>query len=322
MKEKNTNKKFIITIIVCILVLIILTTLCYGYYKKLTMNIQNPVVTMEVENFGTIKIELYPEIAPETVSNFIRLANNGFYDGSTFHRVVEDFMIQGGSTNGDGTGSAYLSDLYTNIDGEIDVDAYCELTGSTKKEYEELTKQIEEQNSDETSNESTDENSTNETTDSTSEDTEEATYIDEEYTIPGEFISNGYRQNNLNLTEGVLAVARSDYGSSTSTLLEASYNSGNAQFFIMTSNDYTSITGYYTGFGKVIEGMDVVKEVAQVEVKASDEEDETSEVSTPVEDVIITSVRVETYGVDYGLPETLEPFDYMSWLYSQYGLSY
>lgn len=63
-----------------------------------------PVVTMVIKDYGTIEAELYPHIAPNTVNNFIYLANSGFYDGLTFHRVIKDFMIQGGDPNGDGTG--------------------------------------------------------------------------------------------------------------------------------------------------------------------------------------------------------------------------
>ena len=64
----------------------------------------NPVATIEMENGKTIKIELYPEIAPNTVSNFIALANSGFYDGLIFHRVIPGFMIQGGDPQGTGMG--------------------------------------------------------------------------------------------------------------------------------------------------------------------------------------------------------------------------
>ena len=93
--------------IIAVLVLIALVgTVAWGYYKKATMVVKNPIVTMEVENFGTIKMELYPDQAPETVANFITLANRGFYDGLTFHRVVKDFMIQGGDKKGTGQGSA------------------------------------------------------------------------------------------------------------------------------------------------------------------------------------------------------------------------
>ena len=65
---------------------------------------KNPVATIEMENGGIIKIELYPNIAENTVKNFISLANSGFYDGVIFHRVIEGFMIQGGDPTGTGTG--------------------------------------------------------------------------------------------------------------------------------------------------------------------------------------------------------------------------
>ena len=65
---------------------------------------QNPVVTITMENGGVMKAELYPEIAPNTVNNFISLINHNFYDGLIFHRVIPGFMIQGGCPNGTGTG--------------------------------------------------------------------------------------------------------------------------------------------------------------------------------------------------------------------------
>ena len=255
MKMKN-----IIWIIALILVIVLIIVLGIGYYKKATMEAKNPIATMEVENFGTIKIELYPELAPQTVSNFIALANRGFYDGLTFHRIVKDFMIQGGDKKGTGQGSATIADLKD--DGN-----------------------------------------------------------DTEYTIKGEFIANGVEKNKLKFEEGILGMARSDYTSYSSTLAEKSYNSGSSQFFIMTKAN-TSLNGYYTAFGKVIEGLDIVHKIEQVEVKTADDSEESanSEVSTPVNPPKITSLKVETFGVDYGLPETLEPFDYMTWMYKQYGL--
>lgn len=65
---------------------------------------QNPIVTIEMENGGVIKAELYPEVAPNTVRNFIDLINRGFYDGLIFHRVIPGFMIQGGCPEGMGIG--------------------------------------------------------------------------------------------------------------------------------------------------------------------------------------------------------------------------
>ena len=64
----------------------------------------NPIVTIEMENGDVIKAELYPEVAPNTVNNFISLINKGFYDGVIFHRVIPGFMIQGGDPQGTGAG--------------------------------------------------------------------------------------------------------------------------------------------------------------------------------------------------------------------------
>ena len=223
----------------------------------------NPIVTITMENGDVMKAELYPEIAPNTVNNFISLANSGFYDGLTFHRIIDGFMIQGGDKKGTGQGSATLADLK---DGGADTD----------------------------------------------------------YSIKGEFIANNV-QNTLKFEEGTVGMARNDYTQYSSSLKEESYNSGSSQFFIMTKAN-TSLNGYYTAFGKVTEGMDVVHKIENVEVKAADTSTEksdsssNSEVSTPVNPVKISKITVDTQGVNYGLPDTLTPFNYMSWLYKQYGI--
>ena len=69
----------------------------------------NPVVTFEMEDGGIMKAELYPELAPNTVNNFISLVSKGFYDGLIFHRVIPGFMIQGGDPNGNGMGGPNYS---------------------------------------------------------------------------------------------------------------------------------------------------------------------------------------------------------------------
>lgn len=255
--------KNILWVIALLVIIVLIGIVGFNFYKKATMEVKNPIVTMEVENFGTIKMELYPEQAPETVANFITLANRGFYNGLTFHRIVKDFMIQGGDKEGTGQGSATLADLKDDGDSSTD------------------------------------------------------------YSIKGEFVANGVN-NTLKFDEGVIGMARNDYTQYSSSLKEESYNSGSSQFFIMTK-DNTSLNGYYTAFGKVTEGMDVVHKIENVEVKAADSTSDSSssntEVSTPVETVKISSVTVDTQGVDYGLPNTLTPFNYMSWLYKQYGIN-
>ena len=75
---------------------------------------QNPVVTITMANGDVMKAELYPEIAPNTVNNFISLVSKGFYDGLIFHRVIKGFMIQGGDPDGNGTGGPGYG-----IDGEF-----------------------------------------------------------------------------------------------------------------------------------------------------------------------------------------------------------
>ena len=249
--------KRIIMIIAIILVIVLIGLVSYTIYQKQTVNISNPIATMEIEGLGTMKIELYPDQAPNTVKNFITLANRGFYDGLTFHRIVKDFMVQGGDKEGTGSGSPTLADLK---DGGSDT---------------------------------------------------------ENYAIKGEFVQNGFNQNTLRHEKGVISMARSDY--SQMGLYEEGYNSAGSQFFIMTE-DNSSLNGHYAAFGKVIEGMDVLDKLNETEVE---EAEDGEEASTPVDPPVIKSVRVDTFGVDYGEPETVTPFDYNSYLQQLYsGLSY
>ena len=150
---------------------------------------------------------------------------------------------------------------------------------------------------------------------------------DRDSCIKGEVLSNGFNDNTLKHEEGVISMARGDYTSYSSSLTTESYNSAGSQFFIMTA-DNSALDGLYAPFGKVIEGMDVVHAIENVQVTTSGSEESTSEdssssseeASTPVNDVIISKVTVETYGIDYGKPETLEVWDYYDWLYQTYGI--
>lgn len=263
-KNKVMNIIYIVLIIVAILGI---GYLIYGGYKAKTYKAQNPIATIEVQNYGTIKLELYPDQAPNTVANFIKLANNGFYDGLTFHRTIPEFMIQGGDKDGNGTGTPSLKDLDENLS-------------------------------------------------------------DEKYAIKGEFIANKV-DNKIKLEKGVIAMARSDYSSLSSSLASKGYDSAGSQFFIM-NEDQLSLSGLYAGFGKVIEGQDIVDKIANVEVFYRDSElaegeeapkDENgNQISSdmPKEKPVMTSVRVETFGVDYGMPETMEVFNYYNWLMQNY----
>ena len=84
---------------------------------------ENPIVTMEISDYGTIKIELYPKYAPNTIANFVNLVESGFYNDNTFHRLVPGFVLQGGDQDGDGTGGPG----YT-IKGEFSENGYVKNT--------------------------------------------------------------------------------------------------------------------------------------------------------------------------------------------------
>ena len=262
--QKKETKKIIFLVVAIMLVLAAIAVLGVGYYKKATHEVKNPIATLEIKDYGTMKIELYPEYAEDTVNNFIALANNGFYDGLTFHRIIKDFMIQGGDLKGDGSGSPTLSYIDTSIEKKSDKDT--------------------------------------------------------EYNINGEFMENGYEANTLKLEKGVIAMARTDYSQYAyyygRALLEHGYNSAGSQFFIMTTDDNTALTGKYAGFGKVIEGFDVLEKVAKVKVEKASKEN--TEESKPVKDVIISSIKVETFDTTYEKPETHKPFDINSYFSSMY----
>lgn len=261
----------IIMIIAIVFVILAIGYVAYGIYQKVTKEIPNPIATIEVQDYGTIKVELYPSQAPNTVTNFIALANRGFYNGLTFHRVIPEFMIQGGDKNGDGTGTPTIDDLKGNGDTTT-------------------------------------------------------------YNIKGEMLANNYTKNKIKMERGVIAMARSDYSSISSSLTEESYNSAGSQFFIMHA-DTTSLNGLYTGFGKVIEGMEVVDAIANTEVTyRSSELEEGAETpkdengteltaDMPINKPVITSITIETYGINYGEPETVEPFSYYNYLMQYYSSS-
>lgn len=100
----NKNLKMVL----CALAIVALCVAAAFIYLKVSTpsykDVPNPQVTITMENGEEIHLELYPDVAPITVANFVDLANSGYYDGLIFHRVINGFMIQGGDPNGDGTG--------------------------------------------------------------------------------------------------------------------------------------------------------------------------------------------------------------------------
>ncbi len=169
----------------------------------------NPIVTIEMENGGVIKAELYPQVAPNTVNNFISLVKKGFYNGTIFHRCIPGFMIQGGDPQGTGTGGPG-------------------------------------------------------------------------YTIPGEFTSNGFK-NDLKHDRGVLSMAR--------TMIP---DSAGSQFFLMVA-PAPHLDGEYAAFGQVVEGMDVADRIVLSPRNVYTDK--------PNQDQRMKQVTVDTFGVDYPEPE-------------------
>ena len=173
-------------------------------------NASRPIVRIELDSGKIMTGELYPEKAPNTVNNFIALANSGFYDGLTFHRVIPGFMIQGGCPRGTGTGGPG-------------------------------------------------------------------------YQIRGEFSGNGFGDNDLKHTPGVLSMARSEMP-----------DSAGSQFFIMVG-DASHLDGLYAAFGKILENVEAAVEVSRVPRNLADNKPKTPQV--------IRSIRVDTQGVEYPEPE-------------------
>ena len=113
------------------------------------------------------------------------------------------------------------------------------------------------------------------------------------YFIEGEFSLNGYTKNDVSLTSGVIAMARFCVTNDTDP---AYFNTAGSQFFILCRDKSEDYDGKYAGFGKVFQGMTVCKTISQSSTDAN---------NRPKEDQVIKSIRVDTYGVDYGTPKTI-----------------
>lgn len=114
--------------IIMLITMLFCITGCAKEEKEIIMPEENPIVTMEIKDYGTITIELYPEYAYNTVANFVNLIEDGFYDNNTIHRVQKDFVIQGGDPKGNGSGGPG----YT-IEGEFSTNGHSENTLSHTK---------------------------------------------------------------------------------------------------------------------------------------------------------------------------------------------
>lgn len=230
------------------------------------------VAEFEIDGFGTIKAKLFPDIAPVGVQNFIQLAQDGFYTGKNIHRVISDFMLQGGSENGDGTGgSAAYSGEGSNADSfgvEANENArhfygalcYANALGQNSTQFYIVnSKQAQDISSIDTSRISDVAQQAKEAKEASTPGTAEYSYY--------EAMENQYS----NLSEWI-ANASDD--------VKAKYQEGGVYY----------LDGGYTVFGQVVDGFDVIDSISGVEVR----ENSSGESSQPVNDIIIKSVKVYT----------------------------
>ncbi len=170
---------------------------------------QKPQVTIEMDDGGKIVLELLPEYAPNTVNNFISLVKSGYYDGTVFHRIIPEFMIQGGDPEGTGMGGP-------------------------------------------------------------------------DYSVAGEFSGNGFAQNTLTHSRGVLSMARSRHP-----------DSAGSQFFICVA-DYPSLDGNYAAFGRVLSGIEVADDIVMGPTVGNN--------GQATEPRTMVKVTVDTFGAEYPEP--------------------
>lgn len=180
-------------------------------------NAQKPIVTVKLSTGDVVTIELYPNMAPETVNNFIELIQKGFYDGTKFHRAVAGFVVQGGASN--------------------------DVSGQSPG-----------------------------------------------YFIKGEFAQNGFTQNTLKHTRGVLSMARS-----------TGFDTAGSQFFICLADDagVSSLDGGYAAFGKVISGMEAIDKILKQNIV-----DEIVKEQNPIS---VEKMTVDTKGVTYPKVNKINP---------------
>lgn len=253
-------KKVIGSVVLVAIIIALLgvnVVLIKGRVSAENQEIKNPVLSLEIANYGTVKIELYPDYAPNTVKNIVALANNGYYNGKVFYGMDDVAVYVGRGANGES-----VNPKLSNI-------------GITEDD-------------------------------------------DYEYAIDGEFISNQFNQNTLKHEKGVVSLVRADYTQQLGTLVDESYNSGNSQFTIITNDESAkNLDGLYAGFGKVVEGLEIVDQIYGLDIKSDDSEDGTNSAQSikPFENApVITKATVETFDGKYDAPKVHKAFDYNEYL--------
>ncbi len=226
------------------------------------------IAEFNIEGYGIIKAKLFPEIAPVGVDNFVKLANSGFYDGLTIHRVYKDFMFQGGSLNGNGTGGEAADGGSFGV--EISEDArhfygalcYANAAGSNTCQFYIVNN--------------------NDPQDLTQIDIEGVKQTAEMYGAYAEMFEDGTRERDAYLAMQAYYSTLAEYTSNASEEVIAKYNEVGGT---------PSLDGGYTVFGQVYEGFDVIEEISNCPVQVNS----SGELSLPTETIIIKSVIIREY---------------------------
>lgn len=262
-----------------------------GNIGDITFADGDKIAVIEFKDYGTVKAKLFPDIAPVGVENFIKLAEQGYYDGLKIHRVIQDTYIQGGSLNGDGTGgtAAYVgedaaknattfpievSEKARNFYGALGyaADAY----GNNSVQFYIVS------------------NKTPADTSKISAEKVQAKADELASKLANESVAES-------TPEGTAEAAETDNSDTKLLTYQQTYYSNNASFIKKNGADAAEkykkvgglyqIDGGYTVFGQVYEGFDVIDKINTVDVTTN----ASGEKSMPIQDVIISSVTIETY---------------------------
>ncbi len=268
-----------------------------GNIGDITFADGDKIAVIEFKDYGTVKAKLFPDIAPVGVENFIKLAEQGYYDGLKIHRVIQDTYIQGGSLNGDGTGgtAAYVgedaaknattfpievSEKARNFYGALGyaADAY----GNNSVQFYIVS------------------NKTPADTSKISAEKVQAKADELASKLANESVAESTPEGTAETAETAEA-AETDNSDTKLLTYQQTYYSNNASFIKKNGAEAAEkykkvgglyqIDGGYTVFGQVYEGFDVIDKINAVDVTTN----ASGEKSMPIQDVIISSVTIETY---------------------------
>lgn len=262
-----------------------------GNIGDITFADGDKIAVIEFKDYGTVKAKLFPDIAPIGVENFIKLAEQGYYDGLKIHRVIQDTYIQGGSLNGDGTGGTAA---YVGEDAAKDATTFpIEVSEKARNFYGALGYAADAYGN----------NSvqfyivSNKTPADTSKISAEKVQAKADE-LASKLASESAAEST---PEGTAEAAETDNSDTKLLTYQQTYYSNNASFIKKNGAEAAEkykkvgglyqIDGGYTVFGQVYEGFDVIDKINAVDVTTN----ASGEKSMPIQDVIISSVTIETY---------------------------